>query len=109
MNQTLTSNTLCLTLKRFPCSWSLSKQGYLDLAFKVYVSLFCLLFMLVECNTPEKQIFFKPTGPGAFYTHFRGLICLEEAYLGRVQEMLSLHADEFQLLGHPGSCKDHFG
>jgi len=79
----------------------LKAQGYFDLALKVYVALFCLLFILVECDTPiplirNSDLLQSYLSRGFLYS-FLGLICLEEAYSERVKEMVSSHADEFHV------------
>ena len=77
------------------------EQGYFDLALKVYISLFCLLFILVEFDAPvpfirNSQLLQSYLSRGFIYS-FLGLICLEEAYSERVKEIVKLHADEFHV------------
>ncbi|CAB9519007.1 expressed unknown protein (Partial), partial [Seminavis robusta] len=79
----------------------LKSQGYFDLALKFYVSLFCILFLLVESNAPIPFLRNSPIlqtfiSRGFLYS-FLGLICLEEAYSERVKTMVSAHADQFHV------------
>lgn len=67
----------------------------------VYVALFCMIFILVECDAPVPFIRNSPLlqtylSRGFVYS-FLGLICLQEAYSERVKEMVSAHADEFHV------------
>ena len=79
----------------------LKQQGYFDLALKVYVTCFCFLFIMVECDAPipavrNSQLLQTYLSRGFLYS-FLGLICLQEAYSERVKEMVSTHADEFHV------------
>ena len=79
----------------------LKSQGYFDLALKVYVACFCFLFIVVECDVPvpfvrHSQLLQTYLSRGFLYS-FLGLICLQEAYSERVKEMVSTHADEFDV------------
>ena len=79
----------------------LKSQGYFDLALKVYVTCFCFLFIMVECDAPlpavrNSQLLQTYLSRGFLYS-FLGLICLQEAYSERVKEMVATHADEFHV------------
>lgn len=80
-------------------------QTYFDLALKGYVTLFCLVFILVEVNAPlpflrDSDLLQTFLSRGFIYS-FLGLICLQEAYSDRVKDMVSAHAsngsDEFHV------------
>lgn len=76
-------------------------QGVLDFCLKVYVSLFCILFLLVEFDAPipflrNSQLLQMYLSRGFLYS-FLGLICVSEAYSERVKEIVQSHADEFHV------------
>lgn len=79
----------------------IQSQGYFDLALKVYVALFCLLFLLVEFDAPvpviRNSFLLQAYLSRGFIYSFLGLICLQEAYSERVKEIVSTHADEFHV------------
>lgn len=83
------------------CLGGLTGQGYFDLALKVYVIMFCILFLLVESDSPvpfirNSQLLNNYISRGFVYS-FLGLICLEEAYSVRVKEIVSTHADAYHV------------
>lgn len=72
-----------------------------DLALKAYISLFSLLFMIVEYDPPipfiRKAAFLQAYLSRGFLYSFLGLTCLEEAYSERVVDMLAHPLDEFHI------------
>jgi hypothetical protein len=76
-----------------------STMSLLDILLKIYISMFCLLFILTEIQAPIPSIRNSPIlqvyiSRGFLYS-FVGLICVEEAYSERVKEVLNTHHDEF--------------
>lgn len=77
------------------------EMNFLGLALKVYISLFCILFVLVEANvnfpfirtSPLLQTFLSR----GFIYSFLGLICVEEAYSERVKDLVSHGKDAFHV------------
>jgi hypothetical protein len=77
------------------------QMSFLSVALKVYISLFCVAFVLVELNlaipflrTSELLQSFLSRG---FIYSFLGLICVEEAYSERVKDIVSHGKDEFHV------------
>jgi hypothetical protein len=82
-----------------PLALAPKSQGILDFALKVYVSLFCVLFLLVEFDAPfvrKAQLLQMYLSRGYLYS-FLGLICVSEAYSERVKEIVKTHADQFHV------------
>jgi hypothetical protein len=74
---------------------------FLSLALKVYISLFCITFALVESNLPvpfirTSELLQAFISRGFIYS-FLGLICVEEAYSERVRDIVSHGKDEFHV------------
>jgi hypothetical protein len=74
---------------------------FLSLALKVYISLFCITFVLVESNLPipfirTSELLQAFISRGFIYS-FLGLICVEEAYSERVRDIVSHGKDEFHV------------
>jgi hypothetical protein len=74
---------------------------FLSLALKVYISLFCITFALVESNLPipfirTSELLQAFISRGFIYS-FLGLICVEEAYSERVRDIISHGKDEFHV------------
>jgi hypothetical protein len=72
---------------------------FLSLALKVYISLFCITFVLVESNLPipfirTSELLQAFISRGFIYS-FLGLICVEEAYSERVRDIVSHGKEEF--------------
>jgi len=79
--------------------------GVLTLALKVYISLFCLLFILTETSAPipivRRSALLQPYLSRGFLYSFLGLISVEEAYSERVKEMISYGNNEFHISWAP--------
>lgn len=78
---------------------STTTMSILEILLKIYISLFCVLFILTETQAPIPSIRNSPIlqvylSRGFLYS-FVGLICVEEAYSERVKEVLTTHHDEF--------------
>jgi len=76
--------------------------GVLNMALKVYISLFCVLFIFNETEAPvplvRRSALLKPFFSRGFLYSFLGLICVEEAYSERVKDIVSHAAsDEFHV------------
>jgi hypothetical protein len=75
--------------------------GVMSLVLKVYVSVFCLLFILVEWDLPilflRNAQFLQAYLSRGFLYSFLGLSCLEEAYSERVKEMVAHSRDQFHV------------
>jgi hypothetical protein len=75
--------------------------GALALALKVYVTIFCILILLVECDLPipivrDSPLFQAYLSRGFFYS-FMGLICVQEAYSERVKDIVAHRRDAFHV------------
>ncbi|KAG7365228.1 COPI associated protein [Nitzschia inconspicua] len=72
-----------------------------DMVLKVYISLFSLLFMIVEydLNIPfvRQSVFLQTYASRGFLYSFLGLTCLEEAYSERVNDMLAHSNEKFHV------------
>lgn len=80
--------------------------GFLVTLLKVYISLFCLLFVLTETGAPVPLLrgsaLLQPYLSRGFLYSFLGLICVEEAYSERVKDMMSnSNRDEFHISWAP--------
>ena len=80
---------------------SLAHQFGLSLVLKVYISLFCVLFIITELNLPIPLVRSSPLlqtylSRGFLYS-FLGLICVEESYSERVKDILNHGKDEFHV------------
>jgi hypothetical protein len=78
---------------------AITTMSILDILLKIYISLFCVLFILTETQAPIPSIRNSPLlqvyiSRGFLYS-FVGLICVEEAYSERVKEVLTTRHDEF--------------
>lgn len=78
--------------------------GVLVTVLKVYISLFCLLFVLTETGAPvplvRRSALLQPYASRGFLYSFLGLICLEEAYSERVKDMMA-YKDQFHISWAP--------
>jgi hypothetical protein len=75
--------------------------GILSVALKVYIALFCLMFVVVETGLPvpfvrSSQLLQNYLSRGFIYS-FLGLICVEEAYSERVKDLITHGKDEFHV------------
>jgi hypothetical protein len=79
----------------------LDQIGVMSLCLKVYVSMFCVLFILVEWDVPigflRDASFLQTYGSRGFLYSFLGLSCLEEAYSERVKDMVAHTRDQFHV------------
>jgi len=94
----LTTEILPLIL--IPRGDIMSKLGPLAIALRVYISLFCVLFVLVESDLPvpfirESNLLQRFFSRGFVYS-FVGLICVEEAYSERIRDIVG-HKDDFHV------------
>jgi hypothetical protein len=95
--------SLCLLATQIlPLFFLTMKQiGVLEMVQKVYVTLFCLLFLLVECDVPvaflKDASFLQTYFSRGFLYSFLGLSCLEEAYSERIKDMLVHSKDQFHV------------
>mmetsp|Transcript_14321 Transcript_14321/g.23170 ORF Transcript_14321/g.23170 Transcript_14321/m.23170 type:complete len:343 (+) Transcript_14321:1008-2036(+) len=68
---------------------------------KIYISLFSILFMIVESDLPvpyvHQAIFLQTYSPRGFLYSFLGLTCLQEAYSERVDDMIAHASDKFHV------------
>jgi len=92
--------TQVLPLVLMPREELLTKMGVLAIALKVYISLFCAVFVLVETDLPvpfvrDSTLLQQFFSRGFLYS-FLGLICVEEAYSERVREIVS-NKDQFHV------------
>jgi hypothetical protein len=75
--------------------------GVMSLVLKVYVSVFCFLFILVEWDLPfmflRNAQFLQTYLSRGFLYSFLGLSCLEEAYSGLVKDMVAHARDQFHV------------
>lgn len=94
-------SSLCLVISQIlPLfMFSLGQIGVLNLALKVYISLFCIMCMANEVEVPIlKRFGLLQTYPGrGFFYSFMGLICVEEAYSERVKDMVAHQLDTFHV------------
>jgi hypothetical protein len=77
-----------------------ARIGILSTALKLYISLFCILFVLTETGAPvgfirNSALLQTYLSRGILYS-FLGLICVEEAYSERVKDIVE-RQDEFHL------------
>ena len=98
---TTVSSLALLATQLIPLFLAPNSQGYFDVALKVYCTLFCFLFIFVECDVPipvirESDLLQTYVSRGFLYS-FLGLICLQEAYSERVKEMVKVAEDEFHV------------
>jgi hypothetical protein len=82
-------------------SSSSSSIGILSLALRVYITIFCLLFICTETQLPipvvrQSQLLQTYASRGFLYS-FIGLICVEEAYSERVKGIVSHVDDSFHI------------
>lgn len=75
--------------------------GFLNLALKAYISLFCIVFIFVETGVPVPLVRDSPLlqsyiSRGFIYS-FLGLICVEESYSERVKDLVQHGKDEFHV------------
>lgn len=85
--------TQILPLVLIPRKEIMDRIGPLAIALKAYISLFCILFMLVESDLPvpfvrSSNLLQRYMSRGFLYS-FIGLICVEEANSERVREIVS--------------------
>ena len=75
--------------------------GAMSLVLKIYVSIFCLLFIMVECDVPitflRNASFLQAYFSRGFLYSFLGISCLEEAYSERVKDMVAHARDQFHV------------
>jgi len=80
---------------------TIKQMGLLPFLLKIYVSLFCILFMTVESDPPIQALknaaFLRGYLFRGFLYSFVGLSCAEEAYSERVKDMLSHAKDTFHV------------
>jgi hypothetical protein len=73
----------------------------LSLFLKAYISLFCLVFIVVETGLPvpfvKDSTLLQSYFSRGFIYSFLGLICVEEAYSERVKDIVSHGKDEFHV------------
>jgi hypothetical protein len=77
------------------------QMNFLSVALKVYISLFCIIFVLIELNLNipflrSSELLQTFLSRGFIYS-FLGLICVEEAYSERVRDIVSHGKDEFHV------------
>jgi hypothetical protein len=79
----------------------LDEIGVMSLVLKIYVSVFCFLFILVEWDLPilflRNATFLQAYLSRGFLYSFMGLSCLEEAYSERIQDMVAHARDRFHV------------
>lgn len=77
------------------------KLGILNMALRIYISLFCLIFIMTETGAPipliRKSILLQPYLSRGFLYSFLGLICVQEAYSERVKDIVSHGSEEFHV------------
>lgn len=93
--------TQVLPLFMVPRAQIMDDIGVLSLALKVYISMFCFMFIIVETDLPVPLIRSSPllqtyTSRGFIYS-FLGLICVEESYSERVKDILAHGKDSFHV------------
>jgi hypothetical protein len=99
-------SSLCLVATQIipiillPADQIMTRMNALSLALKVYISVFCLMFIIVEADLPVPWIQQSPLlvrffSRGFVYS-FIGLVCVEESYSERVRDILHLK-DEFHV------------
>jgi hypothetical protein len=75
--------------------------GILPMCLRIYVGLFCILFILVEYQTPlpiiQSSLLLQTYFSRGFLYTFLGLICMEEAYSVRVNDMEEHRDEEFHV------------
>ena len=75
--------------------------GVFSFILKIYVSLFCLLFLLLEWDISivflRNATFLQNYFSRGFLYSFMGLSCLEEAYSERVKDMVAHAKEEFHV------------
>ena len=80
---------------------SIKEIGLAEMVQKVYVTLFCLLFSLVEWDVPvaflKNASFLQAYFSRGFLYSFLGLSCLEEAYSERVKDMVVHSKEQFHV------------
>jgi hypothetical protein len=97
----LTSFTLMLT-QLIPLFFlPVHELGVVSLLLKVYISLFCLLFIMLEWDFPmsflKKSRFLQTYFSRGFLYSFLGLTCFEQAYSERVKDMVAHAKDQFHV------------
>ena len=79
----------------------LSEIGVMSLVLKIYVSVFCVLFILVEWDVPfpflKNATFLQTYISRGFLYSFIALSSLEEAYSERVKDMVAHARDQFHV------------
>ena len=80
---------------------SMKEIGLAEMVQKVYVTLFCFLFLLVEWDVPvaflKDASFLQAYFSRGFLYSFLGLSCLEEAYSERVKDMVVHSKEQFHV------------
>lgn len=93
--------TQILPLVVFP----LSELGFLQCVLRIYVSLFSVIFILVELRLPlgflQKSHLLQTYFSRGFLYTFLGVIGMEEAYSGRIDDMVSHSTDAFHVAWAP--------
>lgn len=93
--------TQILPLVVFP----LSELGFLQCVLRIYVSLFSVIFILVELRLPlgflQKSHLLQTYFSRGFLYTFLAVIGMEEAYSGRIDDMVSHATDAFHVAWAP--------
>jgi protein-S-isoprenylcysteine O-methyltransferase Ste14 len=76
-----------------------SKVGITSLALRIYISLFCVLFMLTELQVPilRSSVLLDNYASRGFLYSFLGLVCVEQAYSERVKEIVESGKSQFHI------------
>jgi hypothetical protein len=94
---------LCLLATQLlPLVYMTAKEiGILQIFLRIYVGLFCIIFILVEYETPlpflKSSLLLQTYFSRGFLYTFLGLICMEEAYSVRVDDMQEHKDEEFHV------------
>ena len=80
---------------------SVNDIGIIPICLRIYIGLFCILFLFVECETPipflqSSQLLQTYFTRGFLYS-FLGLIGMEEAYSVRINDMQEHKGEEYHV------------
>lgn len=91
--------TQVLPLLLVPSSEIIERIGFLSLALKIYLSLFCFLIIGTEFNVAfvQRSPLLSTFSSRGFLYSFLGLICVEEAYSERVKDLIAHGREEFHV------------
>ena len=92
--------TQIIPLVILPSSEIMTRTGALSIALKIYISVFCLMFVVVETDAPvpwiqQSALLIRFFSRGFIYS-FIGLVCVEESYSERIRDMVH-QKDQFSV------------